>query len=88
LTQCFGRLNDHENDPASIYDQWVTFDDTGDIPFSIQQWRGVNLKDYQQQTQLLFPTLRYNMLVVNYFLNYFVFPREAKQFPHKLVSSA
>ncbi|CAF1598266.1 unnamed protein product [Adineta ricciae] len=28
------------------------------------------------------------MLVINYFLNYFVFPREAKQFPHKLVSSA
>jgi hypothetical protein len=28
------------------------------------------------------------MLVVNYFLNHFVFPREAKQFPHKLVSSA
>ncbi|CAF5009204.1 unnamed protein product, partial [Rotaria socialis] len=48
----------------------------------------VNLKDYQQRTHDLFPTLRYNMLVVNYFLNYFVFPREAKQFPHKIVSSA
>jgi hypothetical protein len=27
-------------------------------------------------------------LIINYFLNHFVFPREAKQFPHKLVSSA
>jgi hypothetical protein len=28
------------------------------------------------------------MLVIDYFLNHFVFPREAKQFPDKLVSSA
>ncbi|CAF4460918.1 unnamed protein product [Rotaria sp. Silwood2] len=28
------------------------------------------------------------MIVINYFLNNFVFPREAKQFPHKLVASA
>ncbi|CAF1123754.1 unnamed protein product, partial [Rotaria sp. Silwood1] len=27
------------------------------------------------------------MLVINYFLDYFIFPREAKQFPHKLVAS-
>ncbi|UJR19100.1 hypothetical protein I4U23_022231 [Adineta vaga] len=88
LTQCFDRLNDHENDPASIYDQWITFDDTDNIPISIQQWKGVNLKDYQQRTQFLFPILQYNILVINYFLNYFVFPREAKQFPYKFVSSA
>jgi len=30
----------------------------------------------------------YNILVINYFLNHFVFSREAKQFPHKLISSA
>jgi hypothetical protein len=28
------------------------------------------------------------MLIINYFLNHFVFPREAKQFPHKLIASA
>ena len=27
------------------------------------------------------------MLVINYFLNNFVFPREAKQFPYKLIAS-
>ena len=46
------------------------------------------MKDDQKTTGLLFPTLKKNMLVVNYFLNHFVFPQEAKQFPEKLISSA
>ncbi|CAF1228031.1 unnamed protein product [Adineta steineri] len=88
LTQCFDRLNEKETDPASIYDEWISREDINDIPTSIKHWKGVNLKDYQQRTHYLFPTLRYNMLVINYFLNYFVFLREAKQFPHKLVATA
>ncbi|UJR20208.1 hypothetical protein I4U23_023339 [Adineta vaga] len=88
MTQCFDRLSEEETDSASIYDQWISYEYTDDIPTSIKQWKGVNLKDYQQKTQYLFPKLRYNMLVVNYFLNHFVFPREAKQFPYKLIASA
>ncbi|CAF1334201.1 unnamed protein product [Rotaria sordida] len=88
LTQCFNRLIAEETDPASIYDQWILYEKDDDIPTNIKQWKGVNLIDYQQRTQYLFPTFRYNILVINYFLNYFVFPREAKQFPHKLISSA
>ncbi|CAM4959090.1 unnamed protein product [Rotaria socialis] len=88
LIQCFDRLSAKETDPASIYEQWILAEEQDQVPASIKQWKGVNLKDYQQRTHDLFPTLRYNMLVVNYFLNYFVFPREAKQFPHKIVSSA
>ena len=87
LTRCFDRLCDQEADPASIYDQWVLYEDTKDLPQSIQQWRGVNLKDYEQRTKYLFPTFRLNMSLINYFLNHFVFPREAKQFPHRLVCS-
>ncbi|CAF3839520.1 unnamed protein product [Rotaria sp. Silwood1] len=87
LSQCFNRLNEEETDPTSIYDQWILYEDEKYISKSIQQWNGVNLKDYQQQIDYLFPTFRYNMLVINYFLNHFVFPREAKQFPHKLVAS-
>ena len=26
-----------------------------DIPNSIKQWKGVNIKDYQQRTRFLFP---------------------------------
>ena len=88
LIQCFNRLSDEETDSALIYDQWISYENVDDIPTSIQQWKGVNLKDYRQKTEYLFPTFRYNMLVINYFLNHFVFPREAKQFPYKLVSSA
>ncbi|CAF1097430.1 unnamed protein product [Adineta steineri] len=88
LIQCFGRLSDEESDPASIYNQWISNEEDDNIPSSIKQWKGVNLKDYHQRIHDLFPTLRYNMLVINYFLNHFVFPREAKQFPSKLVASA
>ncbi|CAF1440182.1 unnamed protein product [Rotaria sordida] len=88
MLQCFNRLSQDESDPEMIYDQWISLEEENDIIASIKQWKRVNLKDYQQRTQLLFPTLRYNMLVINYFLNHFVFPQEAKQFPHKLVASA
>ncbi|CAF3726694.1 unnamed protein product [Rotaria sordida] len=88
LIQCFDRLSEKETDPTSIYEQWILAEEQDRVPTSIKQWKGVNLKDYQQRTHDLFPTLRYNMIVVNYFLNHFVFPREAKQFPHKLVASA
>ena len=88
LLQCLNYLNEKETDPSSIYDQWISYEEKNDIPSSIEQWKGINLKDYQQRTSLIFPTLQYNMLVINYFLNHFVFPREAKQFSHKLAASA
>ena len=88
LFQCLTRLSEKENDPSSIYDQWILYEKRDDIPYCIKQWERVNLKDYQQRTSFIFPTFQYNMLVINYFLNHFVFPQEAKQFPHKLVASA
>ncbi|CAF3890068.1 unnamed protein product, partial [Rotaria sp. Silwood1] len=88
MYQCFDRLSQNESDPEMIYDQWISLEEENDTISSIKQWKRINLKDYQQRTQLLFPTLRYNMLVINYFLNHFVFPLEAKQFPHKLIASA
>ncbi|CAF2137162.1 unnamed protein product [Rotaria magnacalcarata] len=87
MFQCFDRLSQDESDPEMIYDEWISLEEENETISSIKQWKTVNLKDYQQRTQRLFPTLRYNMSVINYFLNHFVFPREAKQFPHKLVSS-
>ena len=65
-------------DPASIYDEWILYEDKDDIPSNIKQWKGVNLKDYQQRTQYLFPTLRYNMLVINYFLKSFCISSRSK----------
>ena len=88
MDQCFNRLSQNESDPEIIYDEWISLEVDNETIATIKQWKRVNLKDYQQRTQLLFPTLRYNMLVINYFLNHFVFLQEAKQFPQKLVASA
>ncbi|CAF1098314.1 unnamed protein product [Rotaria sordida] len=89
LYECFNRLNDEETNPESIYDQWIFYEgERNDISMSIRQWKGVNLKDYQQRTRFLFPTFQHNKSVIDYFLNHFVFSREAKQFPDKLVASA
>ncbi len=59
MMQCLNRLNEKRDD----------------MSISIKQWKGINLKDYQLQTCDLFPFLRYDMLVINYFLNGFVFAR-------------
>ncbi len=59
MMQCLNRLNEKRDD----------------MSISIKQWKGINLKDDQLQTCYLFPSLRYDMLVINYFLNGFVFPR-------------
>ena len=86
LCRCFERL-DKESDPPLIYNQWISLDNRHEIPSSIQQWKSVNLRNNQQRIEILFPTLRHNMLIINYYLNHFVFPREAKQFPYKLIAS-
>jgi hypothetical protein len=88
MLQCFNRLSQIEKDSDVIYADWILYEGKNNIDSSIQHWKGVNIKDQQQRTEHLFPTLRHNMLVVNYYLNHFVFPREAKQFPEKLVASA
>ena len=87
MLECLRRLNEEEHDPRSIYDEWISYEKSVEIHPSIRQWTGVNPKDYHQRTHYLFPMLRYNTSVINYFLNHFVFPREAKQFPNRLVSS-
>ncbi|CAF3964773.1 unnamed protein product [Adineta steineri] len=88
LTQCFDRLSEKENDAETIYEQWILYEEQDGIPASITKWKSVNFKDYHQRIHCIFPTFRHNMLVINYFLNHFVFPREAKEFPYKIVSSA
>ncbi|CAF1284760.1 unnamed protein product [Didymodactylos carnosus] len=88
MLQCFDRLSQNESDPEITYEEWISLEEENDTISNIKEWKRVNLKDYQQRTQQLFPTLRYNMLVINYFLNHFVFPQEARQYPNKLVSSA
>ena len=88
LKQCFDRLIQDESDPAMVYENWISYDNLDSIHTSIRQWKGVNLKDYRQRTLHLFPVFQYNILIIDYFLNHFVYPREGKQFPYKLIASA
>jgi hypothetical protein len=88
MLQCFKRLRDSEKHPEEIYHEWISYENADYIDPSIKTWEGIYLKDDQQRTVHLFSIFRKNMLVINYFLNHFVFPQEAKQYPQKLISSA
>jgi hypothetical protein len=67
------------------YQAWVK-----DAPGLNEAFRlliGINLKDKVQCVQKVFPPLRYAKGAVDYFLAHIVFPKEMKEFPHKLFTS-
>ncbi|KAI1366807.1 hypothetical protein F5Y08DRAFT_112758 [Xylaria arbuscula] len=74
-----------ESDQASIeYDAWVR---DSDIPVSFRHLEGINLKDRPQCINDVFPHLKYEKSVIDYFLGHIVFPKEVKEFPYKLSAS-
>lgn len=87
MHQVFTILGSQQNSPE-IYEAWIK-----NIPFqlvddSIRFYTGVNLSDPKQRNELVFPLLRHNMNVIDYWLSNLVFPREAKTFEHKLMCTA
>ena len=73
------------DDPALEYGRWVLAADT--LPSSICTWAAINVDDEIQRKEL-WDHLQFNMVVIDCFLNSFVFPYHAKTFERKLVSSA
>lgn len=74
------------SDQADIeYQAWVK--DADRLPLAFQQLGGVNLEDAIQCTSDIFPHLRQGKAVVDYFLSHLVFPKEMREFPHKLSAS-
>ncbi|KAM3514412.1 hypothetical protein MY11210_001966 [Beauveria gryllotalpidicola] len=67
------------------YEEWVA--DAPKLPSSFHHLTGVNLKDVDQITREVFPHLRQAKSVVDYYLSHMVFPKEMKEFSHKLSSS-
>ncbi|KAF3221100.1 hypothetical protein TWF106_006425 [Orbilia oligospora] len=78
------RLVLQSDDPASEYDRWTH--SSGSLPGSLKEWNLVNIDDEAQLTEI-WGHVRYNMVVIDHFLNNFVFPLHAKQFLTKLQAS-
>lgn len=57
------------------------------LPAAFKEIIGVNIKDRQQCLEVLFPHLRQATGVINYYLQHIVFPKEMREFPHKMSAS-
>jgi hypothetical protein len=71
------------DDPSQVYDR---FSQQSNLPDSLKDWNAINVDDKVQMTDI-WKHVRYNVNVIDYFLNNFVFPQHAKQFHLKLQAS-
>ncbi|KAF5720872.1 hypothetical protein FGLOB1_508 [Fusarium globosum] len=69
------------DDPSTEYDNWTQSSEN--FPSSLKAWNSINVDD-EMQLREIWKVVRYNEVVIDYFLNNFVFPRHAKQFEVKL----
>jgi Protein of unknown function (DUF3638)/Protein of unknown function (DUF3645) len=72
------------DDPSNEYDRWTHSSEQ--LPDSLREWNAINVDDEVQLTAM-WQHLRYNMVVIDHFLNNFVFPKHSKQFHRKLQAS-
>jgi len=70
-----------EPDPYSLFESWRNLLKDKS---AVSGLSGVNLNDFFQKTEVLFPALRKNMGVINFWLSRVVFPQESKQFGWKV----
>lgn len=87
LYQSFRKL-DQNPKKEEIYKRWVQQIDKHKVHSSIQTYSGVNLSDSLQREKFLFPVLRQNMYVIDFWLSNCVFPKEAKLFAGKMMCTA
>lgn len=71
------------DDPAAEYDNWC---DQEGFPEHLRNWHAINAGDERQVTDI-HQFVQFKVVVIDYYLNNFVFPRHAKQFKVKLQSS-
>ncbi|KAK7433509.1 hypothetical protein VKT23_020749 [Stygiomarasmius scandens] len=83
LEDCFEILMKSDN-PDQEYERWRRDVEAEEVPKRIN---GINLRDSLQRTGILFPHFTRNKAVIDFFLSEVVFPKYAKQFPHKLSTS-
>jgi hypothetical protein len=68
------------------YETWVLMH--GNVPPGLRQLSGVNTEDVEQFTGGVAAIFSNNHATINFYLAHIVFPKAAKQFPHKLTTSA
>ncbi|KAJ7708796.1 hypothetical protein B0H17DRAFT_365601 [Mycena rosella] len=85
LNTAFKFLLDSDN-PEAQYEHWVK--GINNLPANLANLRGLNLEDFEQKTTSIFPLLRYNKAVIDFYLSESVFPKEAREFPYKLTTNA
>lgn len=75
-----------EPDADHRYSNMINDRVSSEISSSLASLKTISLTDAAQRA-VLFDALRYRHGVIEYFLNFVVFPREVKQFEHKLVAT-
>ena len=72
------------DDPATHYERWI-FGING-FPDVLKDWSVINVGDATQLEEV-WQYVRFQVSIINYYMNHFVFPRHAKQFQTKLQTS-
>ena len=67
------------------YKRWVR--DAPELPSAFRHLTRINLSDPTQCSQMVFPLLRLAKGAIDFYMSSVVFPKEMKEFPHKLSSS-
>ncbi|MCJ1392993.1 hypothetical protein MMC18_005865 [Xylographa bjoerkii] len=75
-------LSDHAQEE---YECWVQ--DAPELPPAFCQLSGINSSDLEQCSRVVFPYLRRAKGLIDFYMSNIVFPKEMKEFPHKLSSS-
>lgn len=88
LFRIFELLGSNEKKSAKIYETWINSIDEAFVDPGIRNYSSINLRDSNQRDKLLFPLLRSNMYVIDFWLSNEVYPLEAKTFDKKLMCSA
>ncbi|KAI0147721.1 hypothetical protein GGR57DRAFT_515463 [Xylariaceae sp. FL1272] len=69
------------DDPAAQYERWTS--GCTSLPEELRHWNSINIDDKGQMEEL-WKNLRFYRIVINHYLNHFVFPAHARQFETKL----
>ena len=77
-----------QDDPSTEYVHWVNEYDGTSLPDSLQKFSEINLNSSEQWDNVIFPLFSRNQLAINFYLSRVVFPKEAKEFPWKLLGSS